>query len=82
MVEEARRVLEAERRDVLRLLRKLAADERRARERTEKRRREMRDLIDRGQAADVPVREMAEALGITRQAVYAFTREGEEIHDA
>jgi hypothetical protein len=79
LVEDAKRRLEEERRDVLRKLRRAARDEQRAREQGRERRRRVRGLIDRGRNVDVPVTEMAEALGVTRQAVYALT--GERRHD-
>jgi CRP-like cAMP-binding protein len=75
LVEEAKRRLEEERRDVLRELRKATREEQRARQQAQERRRRVRGLIDRGRAVDVPVTEMAEALGVTRQAVYALTSE-------
>ena len=75
MVENAKRRLEEERRDVLRELRRAARDEQRAREQARERRRRVRELIDRGRNVDVPVTEMADALGVTRQAVYALTSE-------
>jgi len=75
LVENAKRRLEEERRDVLRELRRAARDEQRAREQARERRRRVRELIDRGRNVDVPVTEMAEALGVTRQAVYALRSE-------
>jgi hypothetical protein len=75
LVEEAKRRLEEERRDVLGELRRAARDEQRAREQAQERRRKVRGLIDRGRNVDVPVTEMADALGVTRQAVYALTSE-------
>ena len=71
MVEDAKRRLEQERRDVLRELQRAARDEQRARRQAHERRRRIRGLIDRGRNAEVPVTEMAEALGVTRQAIYA-----------
>jgi hypothetical protein len=75
LVEEAKRRLQEERRDVVRELRRAARDEQRAREQALERRRRVRELIDRGRNVNVPVTEMADALGVTRQAVYALTRE-------
>jgi phosphosulfolactate synthase (CoM biosynthesis protein A) len=78
LVEDAKRRLEEERRDVLRELRKAARDEQRARQQAQERRRRIRELIDRGRAVDVPVTEMAQALGVTRQAIYAQETERRE----
>jgi DNA invertase Pin-like site-specific DNA recombinase len=78
LIEEAKRRLETERRDVLRDLRKAAADEDRARQQARERRRRVRRLIDRGRNVDVPVTEIAKALGVTRQAIYALTSEKEK----
>jgi N-glycosylase/DNA lyase len=75
LVEEAKRRLEEEHRDVLRELRKFARTEQRARRQAQERRRRVRELIDRGRNVDVPVTEMADALGVTRQAVYALTNQ-------
>jgi hypothetical protein len=75
LVEDAKRRLEEERRDVLRELRGAARDEQRARDQARERRRRVRGLIDRGRNVNLPVTEMAEALGVTRQAVYALTSE-------
>jgi predicted Rossmann fold nucleotide-binding protein DprA/Smf involved in DNA uptake len=77
LVQDAKRRLEEERRDVLRELRKAAREELRARQQAQERRRRVRGLIDRGRDVDVPVMEMAQALGVTRQAVYAL-KEREE----
>lgn len=78
MVEEAKRRLEEERRDVLRELRNAARAEQRARWQAQERRLRVRELIDRGRNVDVPVTEMANALGVTRQAIYAVTSEKEK----
>jgi CRP-like cAMP-binding protein len=75
LVEEAKRRLDEEHRDVLRELRKFARTEQRARRQAQERRRRVRELIDRGRNVDVPVTEMADALGVTRQAVYALTNQ-------
>jgi hypothetical protein len=73
LVEDAVRTLERERRDVLRELRKATREEQRAREQALKRRQRVRLLIDRGRNVNVPITDMAAALGVTRQAVYALT---------
>ena len=78
MVEEAKRRLETERREVLRELRKAARDEDRARQQARARRRRVRRLIERGRNVDVPVTEIAKAIGVTRQAIYALTSEKEK----
>jgi DNA invertase Pin-like site-specific DNA recombinase len=78
LVEEAKRRLEMERHDVLRDLRKAARDEDRARQQARERRRRVRRLIDRGRNVEVPVTEIAKALGVTRQAIYALTSEKEK----
>jgi hypothetical protein len=78
LVEEAKRRLEEERRDVLRELRNAARAEQRARWQAQERRLRVRELIDRGRNVDVPVTEMANALGVTRQAIYAVTSEKEK----
>jgi hypothetical protein len=75
LVEAAKRRLEQERHDVLRELQKAAREEQRARDQAQERRRRIRGLIDRGRNVEVPVTEMADALGVTRQAVYALTSE-------
>jgi hypothetical protein len=75
LVEDAKRRLEEEHRDVLRELREFARAEQRARRQARERRRRVRELIDRGRNVDVPVTEMADALGVTRQAIYALTSE-------
>jgi hypothetical protein len=75
LVEEAKRRIQAERREVLHELRKAARAERRARQQAKERRRRVLGLIDRGRTVDVPVTEMAKALGVTRQAIYAQENE-------
>jgi hypothetical protein len=78
LVEDAKRTLDQERRAVLRELQKAARDEERARKQAQERRRFIRELIDRGRAVDLPVTQMAKALGVTRQAIYAQQTERRE----
>jgi hypothetical protein len=80
-VEKAQAILEAERTAVLSDLGKWKARERKARSREAKRREkalaEMHALLMRGKAAGVPVVELAEAVGISRQMAHRLIREAQ-----
>jgi hypothetical protein len=81
-VRRAREVLEAERRSVINALRRARAQELRAAkreaERREAARRKVADLLARGRDAGVPVVEMADAYGVTRQMAHRVLREREQ----
>jgi hypothetical protein len=85
-VRRAREVLEAEQRAVLVALRKVRSREERVRAREAERReavlREIGDLLMRGREAGVPMVEMADALGLTRQMAHRIVRKRKEESDA
>lgn len=79
MSQDIGKLLEEERKTVLAGLKKLELERQREADRRLKRLDREDDLLTRGQQAGVPVQEMAEALGISRQSLHTRLRQAKEV---